>query len=1272
MIDPDTVGIGAALDINLYGSGFITGITSDFGSGIIVTGTLRLSGINARASVVVTGAAPLGFHDVIITNPGGFTDTLIGGLFVTSESDPPTASLLWPACNETTACNDLPIAIEVDDISGIDSMSIELIVGSSTYTISSSELTLLGDSLILWTPVGGYPEGEIHISLTDLADTVGNHILSPPFDCTFLMDTTGPVFSDLLPSAGGITREFAPTIYASIHDDLTDYDTLSLYFIVDGDTFNWGDAPVRFRNDTLFWYGSYAGVSFDLHEVVSVCIGGADIVGGDCGPNTNEFCWTFSIEIPPPLDMTIAIESVNPANFPFISSYCSVEDEDDRMIEGLHEENFRVWMNSDEQYPLIVNSLGSGGAADIIWVIDTTGSMSRLIAEVRTRCIAFAESLAVSGIDYRLGLVTFADIVNFPYGLDLTGDAVEFQGWIASLGSSGGGDGPEVAYDAIIDALESMHFRPGARIVVCMVSDACPHYIGDPTSTSYSDETYADLYSAILSYDAIAFVILDTVRGYFPTWFDSDEMDGIYYGPGSITAETGGAFYEASTDFDTILTQIVENISGGYYVRWSTSHPVAACDMRHIEIEASIDEFDLDDDDEFDYLAPCSPLSAIIEPHPDTVSTHTFPISSVPFQKIILNFSEIEFEDSVDESSIQLVVEGNMFTTADLELVYDSPILTFSPISAWSDDQIVDVILARVMDSQGNLPWIGPLRWLWGADLEPPRVLEQIPPPDSHTEDPYEMVGFRIKDDFSGLNEESVLFTYSNVAGRNVYPPVIRTFNIHSPGVTWIDGEDFSLDPRLADPPIVNSFFDTICVSVIRAMDLPDYEDIDEGPNSMNPVEWCFAVVDDDTLCPEFEFVGPQSVVEGEDFNIWMVIIDDLSGVYDPLDDTDSQGVYLIWDTDGELDIDFTGSVTMSLSAGDTFKTDIPIGGRHESDDFIFAVYACDNDTDGGFIDDRTCCWSDTFTIHIIRGPIPQIVYPQHLEVSTNEDQQIVMTIVDSVQGVDASSIIFCVNGIDHTVGDGALTFAIDTMKFVPPSSEFFTDGMWVACSLKQALDMTGDAATPVYWKFFVDLTPPVPGTLDPPQGSVVLDLDHDVTVRLWDVHRAVDPASIEMILNDADTFIWGAPGISYDGDGEMFRFRPEDEGIVWPNNDSICITLSAADIVPDYGDHNVMDPIHWCFFPSVTSCNYYPNPFTANGDGVNDIVMFTYPYMAVGRGIIRIFDLRNELVWESGEGYVSWDGRSNAGEIAAPGLYLFIIDNEGEVVCSGTVLLMR
>lgn len=1261
--DPDTVTLASSYTVLLTGSNFFTGMTSDFGPDIIVTGTLRLSPGLARANIDVSAGAAIGPRDIIVTNPGGESDTLIGSFWVIPETDPPTVTLEWPSCGDTMACGDSAIVVELDDVSGIEPSSIEMEIGGVTYYTTSPELTLFGDSLLIWTPSGGFPEGLLDFALLDVADTLGNHIASPPFDCSVYIDTSGPVFTNFFPPIDGFTDDESPVIYAHVTDDYTEVDTSSLYFIVDSDTFYWGEAPVRWRNDTLFFYTSYAGISWEIGDTVEVCVGGGDIVE-ICGPNETEVCWEFALTWIPPTELNLEIESINPAHFPLITASCLVTDEHDEMIEHLDEDNFRVWVNSYEQYPLIVSSLGGGGAADIVWCIDTTGSMYSLIHEVRDNIHAFAESLSISGIDYRLGLVTFSDIVNFPHGYTLTPSVSTFQSWVAALGSSGGGDGPEVHFDAMVDALESMTFRPEARPVICLVSDAPYHYLGD--GTSYSDETIASTMSALLSHDAIFFSIIDT-----DYTISSRPYEGVYWGPGSMTEETGGAFYEASVEFDTILTQIVGNIRGSYYVRWTSSHPVAACDVRDVEIEAFIEDLDLDDDAEMAYWAPCSPSALIVEPHPDTTSSHTYPISNRNDQRIILDFTEFELEDSIDESSIQLVVENQMYRITDPELTYDAPKLIFTPMTPWSHHQVIDVILARIMDSQGNLPVHGPIRWVWGSDLAAPEVSNRYPPPDTSIGDPYASVTFKLADDYSGLNEGSVLFTYSNLEGRSVFPPQVRTLSTTSLGVTW-DGAYFTFDPTDAEPPIINGFMDTICVSVIRATDLPDYVDLDGGPNSMNVVEWCFAVLDDDTLCPEFVFAGPQTVGANQSFHIFMEIIDDLSGVYDPWDPADEQGVVLIYDTDGDLDDGYEGEVALSEVAPDTFRTDDPIPPLPESADFVFAVYACDNDTDGGFIDDRSCCWSDTFSIHVIFGPLTEIIYPKMNEVSTNEDQEIVMVITDSTQGVDSSSIIFGVNGIDHTVDGTVLQFSNDTMYFYPPTSEYFDDGMWVACSLKQALDNSGDSAVPVYWKFFVDLTPPVPSNLDPPPDNIVLDLGANVVARLRDEHREVDETTLELTLNDSVTYIWGDPGMYYDPVGEVFTFRPEDQDMLWPNNDSICLELSSADILPDYGDQNYMEPIRWCFFPSVTTCNYYPNPFTPNGDGINDIVSFTYPYMAMGIARIKIYDVENNPIYESEPGASIWDGRCNDGRIAVPGLYLFIIEHSNEIVCSGTILLVR
>ncbi|MEW6755566.1 MAG: gliding motility-associated C-terminal domain-containing protein [Candidatus Latescibacterota bacterium] len=76
------------------------------------------------------------------------------------------------------------------------------------------------------------------------------------------------------------------------------------------------------------------------------------------------------------------------------------------------------------------------------------------------------------------------------------------------------------------------------------------------------------------------------------------------------------------------------------------------------------------------------------------------------------------------------------------------------------------------------------------------------------------------------------------------------------------------------------------------------------------------------------------------------------------------------------------------------------------------------------------------------------------------------------------------------------------------------------------------------------------------------------------------------------------------------------------------------------------------------------PNPFTPNGDGVNDRTRFLYKVREVtaGRAVtVRLFDLAGRPVAElpavlvtSGEYGQSWDGRDAAGQLVPPGTYVY------------------
>ncbi len=81
------------------------------------------------------------------------------------------------------------------------------------------------------------------------------------------------------------------------------------------------------------------------------------------------------------------------------------------------------------------------------------------------------------------------------------------------------------------------------------------------------------------------------------------------------------------------------------------------------------------------------------------------------------------------------------------------------------------------------------------------------------------------------------------------------------------------------------------------------------------------------------------------------------------------------------------------------------------------------------------------------------------------------------------------------------------------------------------------------------------------------------------------------------------------------------------------------------------------------------PNPFTPNGDGVNDRVKidFSLGNLNVDRTIdLMVYDLSGRLIWKQaqmgfGEQTASWDGRDNAGDLVPPGLYLCKIEVDAD-----------
>ncbi|MZK49862.1 flagellin [Clostridium beijerinckii] len=123
------------------------------------------------------------------------------------------------------------------------------------------------------------------------------------------------------------------------------------------------------------------------------------------------------------------------------------------------------------------------GTADIVFVIDITGSMGSKINEVKNNIDGFINKITENGIDVNMGLVTYGD-VNLNQGGDpvvkttMTSNLEEFKSYINSISLTGGGDYYESGLEGIADAANgalSYSFRADSAKQIILVTDAPVH-----------------------------------------------------------------------------------------------------------------------------------------------------------------------------------------------------------------------------------------------------------------------------------------------------------------------------------------------------------------------------------------------------------------------------------------------------------------------------------------------------------------------------------------------------------------------------------------------------------------------------------------------------------------------------------------------------------------------------------------------------------------------------------------------------------------------------
>ncbi len=238
--------------------------------------------------------------------------------------------------------------------------------------------------------------------------------------------------------------------------------------------------------------------------------------------------------------LVVLNDSISLADFPDLHLLFSVENEKTgQRILDLERDNIFLFENETRIHDFGLEKYSGGGSnlADVVFVLDVSGSMGDEKDQVVAYLEEFADSLEMRGFDYQIGLVTFStDIDNV---VDLTKDISHIRQVLNNISLWGGvEDSPLALYTA-----SELSFRAGSRRNIIWITDeAYPEH-------SYTVE---QVVNRMLTMDI-------TVHGVGSLSLQTD-----WFNP--IVIPTGGNFYNITGNFRDILLDVTRMESQDIYL----------------------------------------------------------------------------------------------------------------------------------------------------------------------------------------------------------------------------------------------------------------------------------------------------------------------------------------------------------------------------------------------------------------------------------------------------------------------------------------------------------------------------------------------------------------------------------------------------------------------------------------------------------------------------------------------------------------------------------
>jgi len=326
-------------------------------------------------------------------------------------------------------------------------------------------------------------------------------------------------------------------------------------------------------------------------------------------------------------------------------------------------------------------------------------------------------------------------------------------------------------------------------------------------------------------------------------------------------------------------------------------------------------------------------------------------------------------------------------------------------------------------------------------------------------------------------------------------------------------------------------------------------------------------------------------------------------------------------------------------------------------------------------------CW---FFIITAEEPVARLVHPDPNTYSACEDQQIIIEIISEAP-MDTTTMQLEIDTVIHTIYEDELYWDTDSNWLVwSPPVGWWQHGNRANVILDRAEDVLGQnyANYPLAFDFWLDFEEPLADFLNPPMGANqwVRDRATNIVIRIDEDLSGLDVNSVGFWIDDDPIGLPPATLIEIEPGRWDLTYNPEIAGNLYTPGDTIVVTFRACDS-PDYCDPNCGTYADSFIVEPEVACLVFPNPFTPNGDDINRFAVFNFPHMFTTPGELVIFNVRNREVFRDEIGPVidatelfqrKWDGVDSDGNLLPEGLYLYVIKQEGQIICNGTVILAR